>query len=80
MGKIIFWLVVAFVVLLVVRLINARHTLQMRAQQKRETTASETTASETTVRCGHCGVFVPRSEARQVTDGFRCGNEACRHS
>ena len=75
MGKIIFWLVVAFVVLLIVRLINARHTLQMRAQQKRETTASETT-----VRCGLCGVFVPRSEARQVTDGFRCGNEACWHS
>lgn len=75
MGKIIFWLVVAFVVLLVVRLINARHALRMRTSEK-----PREAASELVVRCVNCGVFIPRAEALAATDGFRCATGTCKHA
>ena len=76
MGKIIFWLVVAFVVLLIVRLISMRNTLRMRASEERKPRAAA--ASELTVRCLACGVFIPRADARPVEGGFRCADPQCR--
>jgi hypothetical protein len=68
MGKLVFWLVVAFVVLLGLRLINAAKS-RRRAGSSRERTSS---SAETMVRCVRCGVFLPRSDATPAPGGYRC--------
>jgi hypothetical protein len=79
MGKIIFWLVVFFAVLLVLRLINvskarSRDTAGRDAARGAGTGKPGATAM---VRCVRCGVFLPRAEARALPDGFHCGNADC---
>lgn len=68
MGKIVFWIVVVFLVLFVLRLWNAG---KARARAKRQQKA------ETMVRCVKCGVFLPRPEAVQSGAGYRCQDPAC---
>jgi hypothetical protein len=72
MGKIIFWLVVIFVVLFGLRLMNAGKA-KRRAREAREAGPS----AETMVRCGQCGVFLPQGEARSVAGGYVCGAPGC---
>jgi hypothetical protein len=79
MSKIIFWLVVVFAVLLVLRVINvakarARDTAAREAAPGTKAGKADTTAM---VRCVGCGVFLPRAEARMLPDGFHCGNAEC---
>ena len=76
MGKIIFWLVVAFSLLLILRLANARQARRMRAAQDRA--AKEHPPEEQVVRCVECGVYIPRAQARSVANGFRCADAECR--
>jgi len=74
-GKIIVWIVVVFVILFVLRLINAgkaRRTADRRAQA-----AAEKTAAAAMVRCAECGVFLPKADALPSPKGFRCGDAAC---
>jgi uncharacterized protein len=68
MGKIVFWIIVVFLVLFVLRLWNAG---KARARAKRQPSA------ETMVRCIHCGVFLPRPEAVQSGKGYRCRAPTC---
>ena len=74
MSKIIFWLVVVFVVLFVLRLVNiakarsAGHAQQSKADPK---------AADAMVRCSECGIFLPRAEAVASAQGFRCGEPGC---
>jgi hypothetical protein len=75
MGKIILWLVIIFGVLLVLRLINVAKARSRNA--RKPGTASQQPAAM--VRCVACGVFLPRSEARALPDGFHCGQPACAH-
>jgi hypothetical protein len=74
MGKIIFWLVVVFAVLFVLRLIGA-------AKSKARKTASAgkagTQAPAAMVRCVECGVFLPKADAHPVPQGFHCGQVNC---
>lgn len=72
MGKIVLWIVVAFVALFVVRLVNVA---KLRARRQRERAAPK--AVEAMVRCRHCGVFVPRAEATPDADGYRCADPRC---
>ena len=72
MGKIIFWLVVIFVVLFGLRLMNAGKA-KRRAREAGEAGPS----AETMVRCGKCGVFLPQGEARPVAGGYVCGAPGC---
>jgi len=62
MGKIIFWLVVIFAVLLVLRLVNVA---------KAKTRAGQPKAQPPTpmVRCVECGIYLPKSDARPVSQG-----------
>lgn len=73
MGKIIFWLVVIFGVLLVVRLINVAKS-KARAARASNRTAQPPAAM---VRCVECGVFLPKAEARAVREGFHCPQPDC---
>jgi hypothetical protein len=71
-GKIVFWLVVFFVALLVLRLINARNS---RARgNARATRAGRDTA---TIRCVSCGVYLPKAEAIEGPNGPVCGDPQC---
>jgi hypothetical protein len=80
MGKIIFWIVVFFVVLLVVRLVNVAATKARRNASRGDGGAkdrSKALAAEPTVRCVDCGTYLPKSEAKPGPDGYRCGDPAC---
>ena len=75
MGKVIFWLVIAFAVLFAVRLGNA-------AKAKRRGDAvrrNRDLDAQTMVRCGGCGVYLPRAAALPAPGGFRCGAPKCAH-
>jgi hypothetical protein len=71
MGKIIFWLVVFFVALLVLRLANLA---QSRPRGGAERPRGRDTA---TVRCVNCGVYLPKAEAVEGPRGPVCGDAQC---
>jgi len=75
MGKIIFWLVVFFAVLLVLRLVNVAKTRARRADPP--SSANPPPPPAPMVRCVECGVFLPRADARPVPEGFHCGQVNC---
>ena len=80
MGKIVFWIVVFFVILLVARLagIAAAKARRNAAGGGRETKAGrKELEAEPTVRCVDCGTYLPKSEAKPGPDGYRCGDPAC---
>jgi hypothetical protein len=70
MGKINFWLVVIFVGLLALRMYNAAKNRQRRPKPRADTPAAM-------VRCGQCGVYLPKPEARETATGYRCQDPAC---
>ncbi len=76
MGKVIFWIVVVFVVLLGLRLLNASKG-KRRAREPGEGAKRTDTPAETMVRCSTCGVFLPRTDARPIAGGFVCGDPGC---
>ncbi len=69
MAKIVFWLVIVFAVLFVLRLMNAAKARQRRAARPPST--------ESMVRCVSCGVYLPRSEAKPGRAGLTCGDPVC---
>jgi len=75
MGKAIFWIVVVFLILFGLRLYNAS-----KARTRRPRRAASESAPQAMVRCVQCGVFLPRPDARAVTDGFRCQAPGCSES
>lgn len=72
MGKIVFWIVIFFVLLFALRMINVA---KLRARRARD--AARPKAVEAMVQCRHCGVFLPQPEATSVTGGYRCTDPAC---
>ncbi len=76
MGKILFWAVVIIGVLLVTRLLthyaaNRKTPTSKPAQEP----PRSLNASEAMVKCAHCQVYMPRSEAIQQDDAFWCSTE-----
>ncbi len=83
MGKIIFWIVVFFGVLLALRLVSV-HQARKDERDRREDGSGKgkrdtTPAQEPMVKCGRCGVFLPKSNAVMTPHGLTCGDEACGH-
>ena len=74
MGKIIFWLVVFFAVLLVLRLVNVAKTRPRRDDAR---ASGKSAPPAPMVRCVECGVFLPKADARPVPEGFHCGQVNC---
>jgi len=75
MSKIIFWIVIVFVVLFGLRLLNvAKAKARRRSDAERQ---GGKPPAEAMVRCARCGVFLPRADARPAGDGFRCGDPGC---
>ena len=75
MAKVVAWLVLIFVVLLALRMINVRKT-RSRNRGPTRAPAAETIA-QPMVRCARCGVFLPRSDAKPVTEGYACADSEC---
>jgi uncharacterized protein len=74
MGKVIFWIVVVFVVLLGLRIANG-NAAKRRARESDRTKGPA--PNDTMVRCASCGVYLPRSDALPSGSGYLCGDPAC---
>ena len=78
MGKIIFWIVVFFVVLLALRLLNVAAAKKRAAGERPGDDAKRAELpAEPTVRCIDCGTYLPKSEAKPAPGGYRCGDSGC---
>ncbi len=72
MGKVIFWLVVIFGALFVVRLVNAA-----KSRAAKKPPSARPPPGVPMVRCSQCGVFLPRADATPAGEGFRCTEPRC---
>ncbi len=80
MGKIIFWIVVFFLVLLALRLVNVANSRARKDASGRADEASRRRRelpAEPTVRCVDCGTYLPKSEAKPTAAGYHCGDPGC---
>ena len=79
MGKVVFWIVVVFAVLFLLRLYNAAQlSKKTKAKADADAKAASAPPGEQMVRCAHCGIFLPRSEALLIGGNVRCRDPACR--
>ncbi len=84
MGKILFWVLIIICVLFVARLIAHKSNKRMRQSPPRpaDTVAGKTPPpqqpGEPMVRCAHCGIHLPRSEALLSQGQTWCGAEHAR--
>lgn len=79
MGKLLFWVVLIIAVLFVAR-IAARMAAARQAgeQPKASRSAPAAAAPESMVRCAHCGIHLPRSEAVLQNGSTWCSVEHAR--
>lgn len=75
-GKVIFWIVVFFLVLLALRLVSVH---QARRERREEQAQQRKPADEPMVRCGQCNVYLPKSSAVMTERGYGCGDADCAH-
>lgn len=90
MGKIIFWIVVFFLVLLALRLVSV-HKTRADARERREDDDAkrkaagaaggrdDTPAQDSMIKCTRCGVFVPKASTVMASTGLVCKDKACGH-
>ncbi len=80
MGKILFWFIVIVAVLVGARLLARAANSEKPAGRlpKGATPGTDMSNAETMVRCEHCGIHMPRSQAF-LSDGHTwCGQEHAR--
>lgn len=79
MGKLIFWAIVIVVVLLVARVLARQHSKSADAPRAgslpRRETPPPVDQPETMVRCAHCGIHMPRSEALLANGQTWCSSD-----
>lgn len=88
MGKIIFWIVVFFLVLLALRLVSV-HKTRADAKERREDDDAkrkaadgkrdDAPAQDSMIKCTRCGVFVPKASTVMASTGLVCSDKACGH-
>jgi len=74
MGKVVFWLVLVFAVLFVLRLVNTAKARKARDDVPRR----DEPARVPMVKCVECGVFLPQGDALAGPHGPRCGDAQCK--
>lgn len=80
MGKVLFWIIVIIGGLLAARILaryNERSQLDARQPKQVKQTQSSSTP-ESMVRCEHCGIHLPRSEAVLRNGRIWCSQEHAR--
>lgn len=79
MGKLIFWVIVILALFLVARLLARHHAKQAEPPRAdslpRQNTAASVNQPENMVRCAHCGIHMPRSDAFLVNGETWCSDE-----
>ena len=80
MGKLLLWAVVIVVVLLVLRIVarsasNKGDDAPRADSLPRKTSAPPVDQPETMVRCAHCGIHMPRSEALLLNGETWCSSD-----
>jgi uncharacterized protein len=79
MGKILLWAVIVLAGLTVWRIYNARAARAGRPSAPAPAPAARPESqAETMVRCAHCGIHLPRSEALMTQGQTWCGPEHAR--
>jgi len=83
MGKLLLWLVVLLAALTVWRIVNARASVRQRQEQAPPATGRAAprggkTPAEAMVRCAHCGIHLPRSEALLLAGKTWCSQDHAR--
>ncbi|MYN15060.1 hypothetical protein GSY71_18140 [Pusillimonas sp. TS35] len=76
MGKVLFWVVLIIGIMLLVRIIA--HNKARSAANAAPRPAPKAGPSETMVRCEHCGIHLPRSEAVLIGGHTWCSQEHAR--
>jgi Flp pilus assembly protein TadB len=76
MSKVVFWIVLIFAVLFVLRLINAAKA-RRRRDAFRQNDPNIKPIADAMVRCVRCGVFLPQADAQAAPGGFVCGDPSC---
>ena len=86
MGKIIFWIVVFFLVLLALRLVSVHKTRNEQRDRDDENSdkpedplrkRDDKPATDAMVKCERCGVFTPKANAVMKRGGWACVDERC---
>ncbi|CAM5780662.1 PP0621 family protein [Castellaniella caeni] len=62
MGKFLLWAIIILAVLMVSRILNHQKAQARQAAERRQAAQSKAAAEEM-VRCAHCQIYLPRSEA-----------------
>lgn len=75
MGKYVLWAIVILGALLVARMIAHRSAAKSLAKTPSPTQQPDSGASEIMVRCAHCGIHLPQSEALLVEGRTWCSQE-----
>lgn len=80
MGKLLLWILVILAVMMVMRIVAARNSAKHAAHQPAPPPARQPgqDSVESMVRCEHCGIHLPRSEATLVNGKTWCGPEHAR--
>jgi len=79
-GKVVFWIVVFFLVLLALRLLSVHKTRREERERRDAQTPGrrdDKPANDVMVKCGRCGVFVPRSTTQMTRSGIACVDPDC---
>lgn len=74
MGKVLFWLVIFFVALLVLRLVNVSNSRRGGRDASERPPKAKDTAM---IRCVNCGVYLPSADAIESPRGPVCGDPQC---
>lgn len=74
MGKVIFWLVVFFVVLFVLRLVNVANS---RNRDRKARPGPPPPSGSAMLRCVNCGVYLPSADVTQGPRGPLCADPEC---
>ena len=77
MGKFVFWIVVIFGLLLVLRIVNMAQARKRHEQAQRQAGAAKAAKPGAMVRCARCGVYLPKEDARFGPEGLVCGDPDC---
>lgn len=80
MGKLLFWAVIIIGLLLVARLLARSQAARQQTPQQPASVANRPGKGtpEAMVRCAHCGIHMPRSEAVLVQGQTWCSEEHAR--
>ncbi len=80
MGKLLFWIVIIFGALLVARMLahKARATKQAPVAPPAAQPKQPVRGNESMVRCAHCGIHLPRSDAYLMQGQTWCSDEHAR--